>query len=452
MEQNLFYALIFLSMVIVTSVALILYVEVFSAMLTGVVIDTTKSYSPTDVMRVGYHGHRISRFALSVSLDGGKVFTSINSSVTSMPYSWTIPQNIYSHKVVIRVADASKPTTRFMDSSPFAVVPHFDLSSDILTPGASVLVPGVVTIKYTTNSTLITSQNMVLTVSTDGTTWTAPHLDCTYLVDTAHNKVIWNLTNSMLNLKTYIKLSTTDLKSRGFEQELSVQTPSLVNFVSSNGKTSSTVGGDPKFDALIVRTSAGTTDAFIAGKGVYLQYTLTSGIVDNTKLQWSYKPAGSPDWTPANQLLNNAGPWQAPLAPADGSSTFSWVLPPGLDGDTLLQASEGSSVVQAKFFVGIYMKVNTGGSTGPSYMNGMYQIGVNIDGTITNDELINTTNKWNLVWPASVDQKLSYTFSVGDSGFVNSNFMVLSFEGSQVTKSVWPKVQLIKNGVTSTSI
>lgn len=306
----------FVALAALGAVGLVLYLEIFSPVITALVLPAAKTvYHPGDKMVINYKGHYIDRFALSVSSDGGQTWF-LQEQNLKLPYTWTVPSGIYSRKVQLRLADMKASTKRFKTSSTIAVLPQLKITSDVMLPGAQVAVPGVVSLQFSTDSTLVTSDNLRLWTSLDGVTWTPTVTPIT--VDLKQNRVIWQTEATLAGTAQFLRLATIDLLNQGFADELSAETSQAVTFKSAVGPVAQSQGSsllNLAFERLKITDVNNVEGSFTVGRTLILQYLIKTGVVDLTHFVWEWSPTNASTWTrfyPVVGLNSNNFTWSAP--------------------------------------------------------------------------------------------------------------------------------------------
>lgn len=289
-------ASVFVALVVMGCAASLLYVLMFSPYLKAVRLNDGRpltGLTPGDVIKIDADMRMID--VVTVMFSTTKGLYSVALERTRLPAKWTVPRDTFSDTCTLRVVDPRLPEKRTADSAVFAVRPRLRVTSDVMNRGVRVAVPGIVVLNFHSNSALVDSRNVRLQTSADGQAFADVAQRDAYRVFPDAGRIVWNLSEGGLEGKSlYLRVTTADLRARGYVAELADTTRWPVQFVSRTLASGSTTGGSSldnlQFGDLVVRHDpAGVTGgSFAPHRQVFLTYTIATGGVNVDALEWDY--------------------------------------------------------------------------------------------------------------------------------------------------------------------
>lgn len=269
--------------------------------------------SPGDRVHVFTISRSVSSYRRDLSTDGGHVWHTLAPTVKGASYPWIVPNNLYSHTCKLRAVDLTAPVQRTVESPMFQVIPTFTLTSDITKPDVRVYVPGIVTVNYHTNSSLVTPDNVTLQVSNDGLTWEDHSAQDPINIQPDRQRITWNLSDNLAGESRFVRLTTNHLKQQGYAHELNVSTPGAVRFIS----TADAVVADSTGSDVTGHPDSASGVSFTPGRPILLTYTVSTGSASPGDFKWAYSTDDAKTWTDI----------AADTASSAGTHAYYWTVP-----------------------------------------------------------------------------------------------------------------------------
>lgn len=316
--------------VIVGAVVAVLFTVVLGKpKLTSIMVNggtpTAAKFTNGTVLTLSYTGQDISHVIWSYSVDSGVTFRTIVNGSTAKSQVWTLPPEMYTNNCVVRVADASAPESRYLDTPRFTVTPQVTLMSG-MRQNESYVVFSQVKLPFESNTTLLNDKNLRLLSSPDGATFSL--VETTYTAVCSRGYVMVYIPLLMSGQSLYFRITTSDLLAAGYPTELSSTTinpllfKELTNSSSAAGVTFATFslfGNDEYTEFLGNIGGADGVGWLTYGQTLYMQFTLVNGA----------SPLTSQDIKFQYQLGGANGAWQDMdgVAVVDKSlNAYSWVI------------------------------------------------------------------------------------------------------------------------------
>lgn len=234
------------------------------------------------------------------SADSGVTFTSIQTGVkNNAPAQWVIGSDVFSNHVILRVRDSMHPGVH-KETAEFTVRPQLKLMAG-LKPGTVFLAPGTVMLPFTTTSSLLTADNLEIQTSSDGISFDAPSDKSEIQILAKERVVRWAVDATMANRQIWVRLTSTDLVTKGHPSELVSDTANPITFAASG--SSGTAGnfftsfrgyGSTQMDGEVFDDSSHIT----RGTSVYLGFESKQPLLP-ADVSFFYQTTTSNTWFPA---------------------------------------------------------------------------------------------------------------------------------------------------------
>lgn len=268
---------------------------------------------------------RVAKVDWSYSVDDGVTFVDIVKGVDpTTGTTWVPPGSVYSNTVTVKCEDGGSDNgTLSVTSGHLALAPSFELLTGGHS-GVTMTIPSTIVLAYTTTTTLIDTVNLVLSTSTDGTTFTT---QTDFTVSPTEKKVRWGVsTNALAGKSVYVRIRTNNLVAAGHPDEL--QATSSFPIALQSGATSSTTAVSGVFSRLGIFTNVEQTTqgAVFSGQTVYLQLTVVGVTLTLADLGFAYSTDGGSTFVVTSTVtVQNLA-----------TNTYAWKIPAGLAGKSVL--------------------------------------------------------------------------------------------------------------------
>jgi len=363
--------------------SVVLVLAVFNSAITDVTINnnTVKSngqttYRPGERVFFKFIGKHVGSVNWEVTYDKGQTYNNVATGVDGATFAWTVPTTAFSDVVRVRVTDAKKDKVTFT-TPPFRVTPNLVVVTGAR-KGYTHIVPSMIKIEYKTGSSLLTTDNVRLKISTDNDTYEDPSDDDRYTAVVNDQYVQWSV-NSSLRGKVYLKIVTDGLVAAGYPSELSSTTFEAVTLTGdvTHGHTGVSGGVFSRMVLSLDRVgnvpvTVLTETHLIRGETIYLRFELQPDVdpltVDDLTISY-----GTTLGSATNFTYVDGTPMHAVSAQ---NNLYSWTVPDSINGERMrirltVNASDtvpAPSITSDPFYVSdkLYIKERASESGSPA--------------------------------------------------------------------------------------